>query len=80
MIRQLSETYTLERACAALMVSPSGYYAWKERQTQPPSLRMQRDQELTAQIHTLYAQSHCTYGSPRIHAQLRQVGVRCSKH
>jgi transposase InsO family protein len=80
MISQLPEQYTVERACTALMVSPSGYYAWKERQTQPPSPRMQRDQELTARIHTVYRQSRCTYGSPRIHAQLRQEGVRCSKH
>jgi putative transposase len=62
--------------CRVLGVSPSGYYAWR---TQPPSARAQANQSLLTRIRAIHAQSRGTYGAPRIHAELRAVGVRCAR-
>ena len=59
-----------------LGVSRSGYYAYCRRH---PSLREQAQKMLTEKIETAYIQSRGTYGSPRIHAQLREEGISCSR-
>lgn len=41
---------------------------------------MRQDQQLGAQIRTLFAQSRRTYGSPRLTAALRRAGRRCGKN
>lgn len=68
--------YSVVRLCHALNVSTSGFYAWQERQ---PSRRAKRDAELIDQIRDLHMDSHCTYGAPRIHAELRATGTRVGK-
>ena len=55
-----------------LGVSPSGYYAWRQR---PPSARAQADAELTDRVQEIHARSRGTYGAPRIHAELAEDGV-----
>jgi putative transposase len=61
--------------CKVLSVSRSGYYAWRDR---PPSRRSRQDAALTAKIYEIHRRSRETYGSPRIHAELRSIGgVRC---
>ena len=55
-----------------LGVSPSGYYAWRQR---PPSARAQADAELTDRVRAIHARSRSTYGAPRIHAELAEDGV-----
>ena len=62
--------------CRVLGVSPSGYYAWRHR---PPSRRQQVDHTLLDRIRVIHAQSRGTYGAPRIHAELRETGVRCGR-
>ncbi len=62
--------------CRVLGVSPSGYYAWDSR---PPSARARADEALLIQIRSIHARSRRTYGAPRIHAELREMGVRCGK-
>jgi transposase InsO family protein len=52
-------------------VSAAGYYAWIAR---PPSRRAVEDAGLVDKIRTAHAHSRETYGSPRIHAALRQRG------
>lgn len=52
-------------------VSASGYYAWMAR---APSQRVMEDACLVDKIRTAHAKSRGTYGSPRIHAALRQRG------
>ena len=59
--------------CRLYGVSRSGYYAWRRR---APSARAHSDAALLAQIRTVYAQSSGIYGSPRIHADLREQGRR----
>jgi hypothetical protein len=55
-----------------LGVSKSGYYAWRSR---PPSERRRRDALLTEKIRQIHTRSRETYGYPRVHAQLRSLGV-----
>jgi transposase InsO family protein len=63
--------------CHVLGVSKSGYYAWLGRE---PSPRAKRNAELLAVIREIHENSRGTYGSPRVHAELRLGrGVRCSK-
>ena len=59
-----------------LGVSPSGYYAWRQRR---PSARAQADAELTARVQEIHAGSRGTYGAPRIHAELVACGVAVSR-
>ena len=59
-----------------LGVAPSGFYAWHNR---PPSARARADAALQEQIQTIYAHSRRTYGTPRVHAELRALGVRCGR-
>jgi putative transposase len=46
-------------------VSPSGYYAWRDR---PLSERGRANQKLVTEIRDIHTKSRETYGSPRIHA------------
>jgi putative transposase len=61
--------------CRMLGVSRSGYYAWRSR---PPSHRSIMDADLTRAIIRIHQASRGTYGRPRIHAELRYEGRRCS--
>lgn len=55
--------------CKALRVSTSGYYAWRGR---GPSDRQLEDARLSVEIAAIFKKSRGTYGSPRIHAELRE--------
>jgi putative transposase len=68
--------YPLAVLCAALDVSRSGYYAWKGR---PASARAKADEQLGVEIVAIHHRSRRTYGSPRIHADLRAKGRRVGK-
>lgn len=62
--------------CDVLGVSPSEYYAWLNRE---PSVRDRRDAQLTEMIKQIHKESYATYGSPRIHAELKARGVPVGK-
>ncbi len=62
--------------CRMLGVSRSGYYDWKDR---PPSRRSCEDAALTGEIREIHRRSRETYGSPRVHAELRALGTRCGR-
>jgi putative transposase len=55
-------------ASRVLKISRSGYYDWPGR---PESPRDLRNKELTKMIREVRAESRGSYGSPRVHAELR---------
>jgi putative transposase len=57
-------------------VSRSGYYAWAAR---GPSTRAVADAVMIEQIREIHCASDATYGSRRVHAQLRRDGVEVNK-
>lgn len=61
--------------CRVLLVSKAGYYAWVKR---PPSARAEANAQLTLEIATIHAWSRGTYGSPRVHEELKAHGTSCS--
>ena len=62
--------------CDVLGVSRSGYYAWRG---QPLSNRAREDAALTERIRAIHAASDGNYGSPNIHAELREQGTRVGR-
>jgi putative transposase len=54
-----------------LGVSRAGFYAWLHR---PPSAHAEADAALLKRIKTVHASSRQTYGAPRVHAELRNLG------
>jgi putative transposase len=62
--------------CLLLRASRAGYYAWRDRK---PSEHEKEDAQLATQILVIHKQSHETYGSPRIHAQLQHDGTRVGR-
>ncbi len=54
--------------CRLLQVTASGFYAWRDR---PLSARRRADIGLAARIHEIYRRSKGRYGSPNIHAELK---------
>lgn len=62
--------------CRLYGVSPSGYYAWRERE---PSERAMADEVLVEKIRHEHAVSRYSYGSPRVHEALRREGERVGR-
>ncbi len=62
--------------CRVLKVSKSGFYGWRDR---APSARAQDDAVLSEKIVRIHRDSRETYGAPRIHFELRMLGVRCAR-
>jgi putative transposase len=62
--------------CRLLGVSRSGFQAWERR---APSQRALHDAWLLEQIRVIHRRSRETYGSPRVHAELRRRGVRVGR-
>ena len=69
-------THSVPMLCKLLGVSRSGYYAWRIR---PPSERAHFDAVLSEKIEAIHRNSRATYGAPRVHAELRAIGIRCSR-
>ena len=72
----LRNEYPVSVLCDTLGVSLSGYYAWKKR---PLSQHQREDQQLAERIHAVYYAYRQVYGSPRIHAELRDQGISISR-
>jgi transposase InsO family protein len=67
-VRAEKANYPVRMLCRVLEVSRAGYYAFERR---GPSMRERSDRELTATIRELHEKSRRTYGSPRVHRELR---------
>jgi len=68
--------HAVRRLCRVLQVSRAGYYAWVKR---PPSRRATADAALVTAIRAVHAGHQGlgrTYGSPRVHQELRAQGHR----
>ena len=76
LIQEQAGEHSIVRLCQALEVSRAGYYGWLKS---PESQQKREDRRLLAQIRTVYGQSRHRYGSPRVHAELRSLGIRCSR-
>lgn len=68
--------YPVSLLCRVLKVSRSGYYAWRNRL---PSRRSVEDCSLTERIREVHERSRRTYGYPRVHAELKALGVKCGR-
>ena len=68
--------FNIGKMCKVFNVSRSGYYKWLESSL---SLRDNENQQFTAQILKVYADSKSTYGSPRIARELNRQGIKVSR-
>ncbi len=73
-IDQHQSQFKINSMCRVLRVHRSGYYAWKAA---PVSRRATEDATLLLEIQRSYEESYGIYGSPRIHRDLREAGIRC---
>lgn len=62
--------------CRVLEVSTSGYYDWRGR---AESRRQKEDRRLVVEIKAIHKESRQSYGSPRIHDELKDRGRRCGR-
>lgn len=72
-IRRHIDEFAASLMCRTLEVSRSGFYAWSNR---PPSARAESEQRLRVEIGAIHRRSRGSYGSPRVHAELRASGQR----
>jgi putative transposase len=68
--------YAVALMCRVLKVSRAGYYAGCKR---PASQHTKEDQRLGLEVAAIYRESHGRYGSPRVHAELRERGQRTGR-
>jgi putative transposase len=66
-----TEEFHVTTLCRVLQVKKASYYAWVNR---PPSERALEDAELAETIADIHAKSRRTYGSPRVHEELKAQG------
>jgi len=76
-IERHRKLYPVRMMCQLLKVSRSGFYAWKSR---PESQRVKTDCILRPKIHQIHEQSKGVYGSPRICAELKELGHHHGRH
>jgi putative transposase len=70
-------TMPIAQLCCMLGVSVSGYYAWKSREA---SQRQRDDLVVLAHIRGHFTCSNESYGSPRMHAELKAEGLGVGRH
>ena len=77
LIDAAKKDFPVARLCKVLDVSPSGYFAWKDR---PASARQREDLVLLAHVRSAFTLSHEThsgsqYCSNEYQAELRKNGI-----
>src|SRR5215216_6422289 len=72
------DRFGVEPILRVLEIPVSTFYGWLERRRRP-SPRDIEEVWLTEQIERIHADSGGTYGSPKVHAQLRREGIRVSR-
>ena len=74
-MRAYQADYPVSAMCRVFEVTTSGFYAWSRR---APSKHRLSDLVLGDRIEVFFRASRSTYGRPRIHADLRDVGIAVS--
>jgi putative transposase len=62
--------------CRCLRVSRAGYYAWSKR---PESAHAIEDRQLAIMVKASHERSRRTYGSPRVHADMKAEGIAVAR-
>lgn len=75
-MQEHSQEYPVRLMCRVLGVSHGGYYRWLSA---PVSERERQNNALIRKIEQIHDASRKTYGSPRVHAQLKALGEHCSR-
>ena len=75
-IKELANVHAVVRLCRALSVSRSGYYLWRSRS---PSARERFNQRLTEEMQRIHIDVMKTYGSPRMHVELNELGYEVGR-
>ena len=76
-IKEHRYQWAISLMCRVLEVAVSGYYDWLGR---PVSKRAKENEMLKEKIIMFHCGSRCTYGSPRIHKDMRQAGYPVSEN
>jgi len=69
--------FSISMMCRLLLVSRSGYYAWRHR---PPSVREQSDRLLKIEIKRVFDDGKGRPGAPRIARRLHDEGKAAGRH
>ncbi|GIE83515.1 transposase [Actinoplanes philippinensis] len=77
-IDEQSDRFAVALLLRVLEIGESTYYAWR-KQAEQPSDREVVDLGLLSNIHEIWENSGFTYGSDRIHQQLRRDGIRVGR-
>jgi putative transposase len=75
-IRAHERIFHITTMCRVLEVSRAGFYKWR---AQPLAERVQADVVLAARIRAIHTGRRRAYGSPRVHRELRDQGIRCGE-
>lgn len=75
-MQEHAQIFSIERMSHVFDVSRSGYYQFINAK---PSKRKQENERLLIKIKAVHKVSRCTYGSPRVHAELLEEGETCSR-
>ena len=70
-MRANQAVFSVRTMCRVLGVSPSGFYASRDR---PPSARAVENERLAKRMREIHVLSRETYGRPRMYAELRDDG------
>ena len=75
-MKEHSKEFSIGKMAKILKVSCSGYYSFLKRKI---GIRNQENQRLTEEIRKIHTRFRRSYGSPRIHAELKEQGEKCSR-
>ena len=71
--------YPIQLMCAALAVSPSGYYASVQRATAPPTVRAIARARRCDVVRATFLRCRRRYGAPRLVRELRDAGIQITQ-
>ena len=75
-IKEHRSNWAVALIASVMEVSVSGFYDWLKR---PVSKRAQEDEKLSKKIVMFHCGSRCSYGSPRIHQDLKADGHKVGR-